>query len=99
VVTHLVASRVVLSSVELCVMLVLQSAPTHGCIRGAVFLWFFWPSLNSALVDGDEQKDSRELVNIVYSQSAMMITNILNNNGSIISRVSSRRYVYLKMVV
>lgn len=50
----------------------------HVCVlildyeTGTVFLWLFWPSFNSALVDGDDQH--RAVINTYLSLTACCVT-------------------------
>jgi Ammonium Transporter Family. len=50
----------------------------HVCVlildyeTGSVFLWLFWPSFNSALVDGDDQH--RAVINTYLSLTACCVT-------------------------
>jgi ammonia channel protein AmtB len=41
-------------------------------VTGTVFLWLFWPSFNSALVDGDDQH--RAVINTYLSLTACCVT-------------------------
>jgi ammonium transporter Rh len=44
----------------------------YGYKTGTVFLWLFWPSFNSALVDGDDQH--RAVINTYLSLTACCVT-------------------------